>query len=310
MMTNKPSVQSLGPLIYVIGGPTASGKSSYALELAAKHDGVILNADSMQVYDGLHTLTAHPDAQDQKQAPHEFYGYLHPNAPCSAGNWRESVMPRIEELIAQGKTPIVVGGSGLYLNALMQGLSPIPDIPENIRTAAVREQEKLGNPGFYEALKKRDPVMAERFHPYHTARLIRAWEVLEATGKSLSEWQEIPRAGPPAYWQFDVTLVMPVRDTLYERCNQRFDWMVENGVLEEVEGFFKKVEAEEIKPDVPLVKALGARVLWQYLQGSLSKEEAIERGKAETRQYAKRQTTWFRHQVKEDGQIQAVRVKT
>ena len=200
-------------VIHVIGGPTASGKSAHALDLAAKHDGVIINADSMQVYDGLHILTAQPTEEDQAQVPHKLYGTLHPNESCSAGNWREMVEPLIHETLNNGKTPIIVGGSGLYIKALVDGLSPMPDIPQDIRDAAGEKQKELGNPAFHEALKERDPVMAARLDPFNTARLIRAWEVLEATGQSLAEWQEMPRLSPPEDWEFHVTLVMP--ESLY-----------------------------------------------------------------------------------------------
>lgn len=290
-------------LIYVIGGPTASGKSAAALELAEKHKGVIINADSMQVYDGLPTLTAHPSAEEKQAFPHELYGTLHPNESCSAGNWREMVEPLIHDILSKGQTPIIVGGSGLYINALIVGLSPIPDIPNDIRTAAGEKQKELGNPAFHAALAERDPVMAERLEPYNTARLVRAWEVLEFTGKSLAQWQEAPPLGPPENWQFDVTLIMPERDILYSRCNKRFEWMLENGALEELEDFNQKIADGHINENALLTHALGAKPLTAYMNGELSKEEAIDKGQRETRHYAKRQVTWFRHQIKANKNV-------
>lgn len=289
--------------IHIIGGPTASGKSAHALALAEQHDGIIINADSMQVYDDLPMLTAQPSEADKAAHPHEFYGYLHPNEDCSAGNWREHVEPRIQEILESGKTPIIVGGSGLYINALVYGLSPIPDMPEDIRAAASAKQKELGNPAFHEALAERDPIIAERLDEYNTARLVRAWEVLEATGKSLSEWQEQPLLGPPVDWEFDVTLVMPEREVLYDRCNKRFEWMIENGALEEVEAFNTRIEKGDIKPNSLLCNALGVKPLTAYLKGEFTKAEAIERAQGETRRYAKRQVTWFRHQVKENKNV-------
>ncbi len=289
--------------IHIIGGPTASGKSSHALALAEKHDGVIINADSMQIYDGLPTLTAQPPKQDKQACPHLLYGALHPNESCSAGNYREMVEPVIKDVLAQGKTPIIVGGSGLYIRALTDGLSPIPDIPNDIRNAANAKQAELGNPAFYEALKLRDPIMADRLHADHTARLIRAWEVLEATGQSLAEWQEMPRLAPPADWIFEVTLVMPPRETLYDRCNKRFLWMLDNGALEELEEFNQAKKNGEISEKSLLSNALGVKPLTAYLRGDLDKETAIERGQGETRRYAKRQVTWFRHQIKSNKNI-------
>lgn len=289
--------------IYVVGGPTASGKSAHALALAEEHDGVIINADSMQIYDGLSILTAQPPPEDLAQAPHLLYGALHPNDACSAGNWREMVEPIIQQVLDDNKTPIITGGSGLYIRALTDGLSPIPDIPNDIRNAANQKQEELGNPAFYDALKERDPIMAERLHPDHTARLIRAWEVLEATGKSLAAWQELPLLTPPNEWQFNITLVMPERETLYERCNMRFEWMLDNGALDQLKAFNAAIEAGEISPKALLNNALGVKPMTAYLNGELSKSDAIERGQADTRHYAKRQVTWFRHQVKSNKNV-------
>ncbi len=283
--------------IYIIGGPTASGKSARALELAGQHDGVIINCDSLQIYDGLHLLTAQPPDEDLAQAPHKLYSHLHPNDACSAGNWREIVEPLIHDVLKQGKAPIIVGGSGLYIKALTDGLSPMPDVPQHVREAAVAKQQELGNPAFHDALKERDPIMAERFHPFHTARLVRAWEVLEATGKSLSEWQKLERSSPPDHWDFKIEIIIPERPVQHQRCNDRFVWMMENGALDEVEAFSKRVESGEVRDNVPLIKALGYRQLLSYINDEISKDEAIEQAQARTRQYAKQQVTWFRNQI-------------
>lgn len=287
--------------VYVIAGPTAGGKSAYALELADKHNGVIINADSMQVYNRLPILTAQPSVDDFTNYQHELYSVLDPNTACSAGNWREMVEPLIQSVIEEGKTPIIVGGSGLYVKSLTDGLSPVPDIPEDVRQAVVEKQEKLGNPAFHAELEKLDPVMAERFHPYHTARLVRAYEVLEATGQSLAEWQKIPPLMPPEHWEFHVLLVMPERETLYDRCNRRFDWMIENGAMEEVQAFVDDIRAGDIDETSLLMKALGLKPLIAYLNDELSLDDAKERAQTDTRQYAKRQVTWFKHQIKKDN---------
>lgn len=292
--------------IYVIGGPTASGKSAHALEIASQKNGVIINADSMQIYDGLHLLTAQPPEEDLKQAPHEMYSALHPNEPCSAGNWREMVEPLINDTLEKGKTPIIVGGSGLYIKALIEGLSPIPDIPDEIRAEASNLQKELGNPEFFEKLKAIDPIMAGRLHPYHTARLVRAYEVVKATGKSLSEWQEQPLTGAPDHWQFHVNLILPDRETLYQRCNDRFLWMMDNGALEEIKGFDQAIKDGAIRGDVPLVKALGAPELRAYINGDYTKNEAIMRAQGQTRRYAKRQVTWFKHQIQKQPNIDII----
>ncbi|NCO04066.1 MAG: tRNA (adenosine(37)-N6)-dimethylallyltransferase MiaA [Alphaproteobacteria bacterium] len=294
--------------IYVIGGPTASGKSAHALKLADETSGVIINADSMQIYDGLHLLTAQPPLEDLKQAPHRLYSALHPNTPCSAGNYREMVEPMIHELLSKGQTPIIVGGSGLYIRALISGLSPIDDIPPAIRNAANSMQKELGNPAFYEELKKRDPIMAARFHPYHTARLIRAWEVLEATGKSLAQWQEQPLIGPPDDWEFDIKLIIPPRDILYKRCNDRFIWMMDNGALDEVSAFHEGLKSGAIDAGVPLTEALGVPELINYINGVYGLDEAIMRAQGQTRRYAKRQTTWFNNQIKPQKNIAKIEI--
>ena len=283
--------------IHIIAGPTASGKSARAIELAEEIDGIIINCDSMQIYDGLQTLTAQPPEEDLKQVPHMLYSHLHPNEACSAGNWREIVEPIIHDVLEQGKAPIIVGGSGLYIRALTDGLSPMPDVPQEVRDAAVKKQQELGNPAFHEELKKRDPVMADRFHPFHTARLVRAWEVLEATGKSLSEWQKLTRLSPPESWDFDIEIIIPERPVQHQRCNDRFLWMMDNGIIEEVEHFSKRIESGEVRDNVPLVKALGYRPILSYIKGEMSKEDAIEQSQARTRQYAKQQVTWFRNQI-------------
>lgn len=283
--------------IYIIGGPTASGKSARAIDVARQRGGEIINCDSMQIYDGLHLLTAQPPQEDLVILPHKLYAHLHPNEACSAGNWREMVEPVIADVLARGKTPVIVGGSGLYIKALTDGLSPMPDVPQEVRDAAVALQKKLGNPAFYELLQKRDPEIAARFHPFHTARLVRAWEVLEATGMSLALWQKKARLAPPDDWHFEFEIIIPDRPVQHERCNARFLWMIENGVIEEVEAFSKRIESGEVRANVPLVKALGYRQLLDYIHGRLSKEDAIEQAQAKTRQYAKQQVTWFRNQI-------------
>jgi len=283
--------------IFIIAGPTASGKSARAMEVARETNGVIINCDSQQIYDGLPILSAQPSAEDKAEIPHRLYAELHPNDVCSAGNWREIVEPIIQETIKNGQTPVICGGTGLYIKALIDGLSPMPDIPDEVRNAVVAKHEELGAEEFYAELKSRDPIMATRFHVNHKARIIRAMEVLEATGQSLAEWQDLPRIPPPAEWNFKIEKILPDRKTLYERCNERFDWMLENGALEEVEAFNALLQSGKVNDGVPLTKALGFKELRLYLNGEISKEEATETAKTATRRYAKRQVTWFRNQL-------------
>lgn len=283
--------------VHIIAGPTASGKSDTAIQLAEKLDGVIINCDSQQIYDGLPLLSAQPSDEDKARVPHRLYATLHPNDVCSAGNYREIAEPIINEVIESGKTPIICGGTGLYIKALIDGLSPIPDIPKDIRDAVVARYEKIGAEAFYAELEAHDPEMASRFHVNHKARIIRAMEVLEATGKSLAEWQEMPRSGPPENWQFEIHKTLPEREDLYDRCNRRFEWMVENGALEETKEFAARLESGDVKEGVPLCKALGFRELRAHLNGELELDEAIETAQGITRRYAKRQVTWFRNQL-------------
>lgn len=283
--------------IHIIGGPTASGKSARALELAKEKNGVIINCDSMQIYDGLHLLTAQPPQEDLEKASHLLYSHLHPNEACSAGNWREIVEPIIQETLDRDQTPIIVGGSGLYIKALTHGLSPMPDIPDEVRNRVVKRYNDIGASEFYKELQSRDREMASRFHINHKARIIRAMEVLEATGISLSEWQKKERLQPPRCWNFKTEIIINPRPTQHKRCNDRFIWMVENGAIEEVENFNTRIENKEVKDHIPLTNALGYKQITAYLKGQLSKEDAIEQAQAKTRQYAKQQVTWFKNQI-------------
>ncbi len=284
--------------IHIIAGPTASGKSALAIERAKKLNGAIVNCDSRQIYHALPILSAQPSDEDKAVVPHYLYGTLHPNDTCSAGSWREMATPLIEKLLADGVTPIITGGNGLYIKTLIEGISPIPDVPPDVRAAAIARQAELGNPAFHEELKRRDPATAAKYHPMHTARLVHAWEILEATGKPLAEWQAIPKIAPPDDWIFDITLVMPGRETLYARCDKRFRQMIDMGAVEELEDFDKRVEAGEIDRESVVIKTVGANALRYLREGRITKEDAITLAQTETRQYAKRQTTWFKNQVK------------
>lgn len=276
----------------VVAGPTASGKSGLALRLACELGGVVINADSMQVYAGLPILTAQPSDADQAEAPHRLYGILSPAEICSAARWRDLAAAEMEAAWGAGRLPIVVGGTGLYIRSLMRGLSPIPDIPDPIRNAARARMAEMGNAAFHAALAERDPVMAARLEVGDSQRLSRAWEVLEATGRSLAEWQAEPMTGGvPAHW-FTIAL-LPERDRLYAACDRRFRAMVKAGALDEAAA----VARLGLDPALPAMKALGLRELTAYLAGEMALETAIAAACQATRNYAKRQRTWFRHQL-------------
>ncbi len=282
--------------VLIIAGPTASGKSSLALEKARKENGVIINADSMQVYNALHILAAHPSKEEQKEVPHVLYGFLEPHEKCTVTHWQQQALQEIDKAHQAGQTPILTGGTGFYIQGLVEGFSPIPDIPDDIRHFATKKQAALGNPAFHKVLAEKDPDMAARLNPNDTQRLIRAWEVLEATGKSLLYWQSLPKEKPAPHLRFEMTLCLPDREKLYERCNQRFDWMLDHGALEEVEALDALIRAKTVPAEASITHALGFKELRAYLNGEMSKADAIDKGKQETRRYAKRQMTWFRNQ--------------
>lgn len=284
--------------VLVIGGPTASGKSGLAVSVARQTAGTVINADSMQLYAGLPILTAQPSDTDLADAPHRLYGALAPQGTCSAAVWRDMALHEISCAHAQGRLPIVVGGTGFYIKTLLEGISPIPPVLPEARASAAERQRQLGNPAFHAELAERDPVMAQRLDPFNTQRLIRAWEVLEATGKSLSYWQSLPRTPPPAHLRFIVAILLPPRETLYAQCDTRFSAMMTAGALEEAADFRRKILAGEVQPDAPLAKALGYPELATHLAGETSLEEALVAARQSTRNYAKRQVTWFRHQIR------------
>ncbi len=284
--------------VYIIAGPTASGKSARALELARTMNGVVINADSMQLYDGLPMLTAQPSAEDKEIAPHVLYGCLAPAAQTNAGSWRQMALVEIYKAIENGQLPVVVGGTGFYLKALMEGLSPIPEIPEAVRVLSDDLMDKIGLEEFFNQLKEIDPVWCEAADPYNRQRMVRAFEVYHHTRKPMSYWQSQPAVGAPDDLDFKVEIIMPEREVLYQRCDARFDQMIEQGVLAEVEAFDGLIERGFIPSSCPLTHALGFQPLQQYLNGELDLESAIILSKNETRHYAKRQSTWFRNQMK------------
>ena len=283
--------------VAIIAGPTAGGKSALALDRALRLNGVIINADALQMYRDLPILTATPAADDLSAVPHRLYGTLGPNDMSSAPLWRDLALQEIRAALAAGKTPILVGGTGFYLRTMIEGLSPIPEIPDEVREAAEEKMNAIGAPAFHADFAQIDPVMAARLKPGDTQRLIRAWEVLAHTGQSLSVWQSLPKTPPPDDLVFDITLVMPDRETLYDRCDRRFDTMLKSGALEQVRDFAAALGDNDPKT-VPVTRALGFLPLREHLRGELTFAEAVEKSKADTRHYAKRQVTWFRNQTR------------
>jgi tRNA dimethylallyltransferase len=245
----------------IIAGPTGGGKSAAAIRLAKLEDGVIINADSLQVYNALHTLTAHPTEEEMEQAAHRLYSWLAPGEMCSAIRWRDAALAEMRNAVLDNRLPIVVGGTGLYIKSLIEGLSPIPNVPPEVRARGNALQAELGNPGFHAMLRARDPLMAARLHPNDTQRLIRAWEVLEATGKSLAEWQEAPpEDGELAdSFRYDIKLLSLPREELRARCDRRFELMMDGGAMSEVRELDAEIAAGRLDENAPVTQALGFR---------------------------------------------------
>ncbi|MFB9264965.1 tRNA (adenosine(37)-N6)-dimethylallyltransferase MiaA [Bradyrhizobium erythrophlei] len=279
----------------LIAGPTASGKSALALELAQKTGGIVINTDSMQVYRDLRIITARPTEAEEALVPHRLYGHVDAAVNFSAGAWVADAAKVRAEARAEGRLPIFIGGSGLYFKALTRGLSAVPPIPTAVRDSVRARLEQHGVEALHSELAQRDPLSAERLRPRDRSRIARALEVVEATGRPLPDWHRdgLPPLLPPG--TFRALFLAPERDALYARIDARFEAMLEAGAREEV----ARLAARRLDPLLPAMKAHGVPVLIRHLKGEITKAEASEIGRADTRHYAKRQFTWFRHQLPE-----------
>ena len=282
------------PEVIVVTGPTASGKSAMALDLAQRRRGVVINADAMQTYDAFPILTAQPTPEERARAPHRLYGVLPLRETLTAARWGTLASADITRALAEGCTPILCGGSGLYLRTLMEGISAVPDVPVEVREAANAEWQALGPEGFRARLAQHDPEIVARLKTGDRQRHVRAWEVLQATGRKLSLWQQEP--GTPARWRFATLLLSPERGWLRQRIETRFDAMLQQGVLVEARGVF----ARDPDPGWPGLKAHGAPEFFRHFRGELPLDRARQIAIDHTRQYAKRQMTWFRGQLAPD----------
>ena len=280
---------------YIICGPTASGKSTLALDIARHVNGHILNADSMQLYKELPILSAQPTLSDQASVPHFLYSILHITDINSAGKWLQSVEAVLKK--SPPHPPILVGGTGLYIKTLLEGLSPIPDIPPSLRAELDSLLAATSTTQMFQLLKEEDPLTAEKMDPRNTQRILRALEVIRHTRKPLLEWQKIPKEkivplSPP----LKIILIDPDRETLYAALNKRVEHMLENGAIDEV----RRLKERHILPSLTAKKTLGYEEILSYLEGHLVHGEMTEQIQQKTRHYAKRQMTWFRHQLSPD----------
>ncbi|GEC17381.1 tRNA (adenosine(37)-N6)-dimethylallyltransferase MiaA [Nitrobacter winogradskyi] len=279
----------------LIAGPTASGKSALALSLAEQTGGVVINTDSMQVYRDLRVLTARPTLDEEARAPHRLYGHVDASVNYSAGRWVADAAAVLNETLAKKRLPIFVGGSGLYFKALTRGLSAVPSIPPEVRDDVRARLERDGAEALHAVLARHDPEAAQRLRPRDRSRVARALEVVEATGRSLTDWHRdgSPPLLPPG--RVKAVFLAPERDALYARIDARFGAMLAAGALEEVAALAER----QLDPLLPAMKAHGVPALIRHLRGEISQERAAEIGRADTRHYAKRQFTWFRHQLPE-----------
>jgi len=283
----------MAPKITIIAGPTASGKSALALQIAEKSGGVIINADSQQVYRELRILTARPTPEEEARAPHRLYGTMSAAESCSAGQWLIFAKMEIDWALGQRLQPIVVGGTGLYLKALMQGISAMPDIPPEVRAIAMSDYEMMGKEAFAARLREIDAAFFERLKVYDRQRLTRAYEIWLGSGKTLSWWQAQGATPPYPPESFTVQKVELPREELYARCDARVIGMVEQGAVEEV----KSLLALHLPDTLPAMKSVGVPEFSAYIREEMPLDQAISKVQQSTRNYAKRQMTWLRNQL-------------
>lgn len=288
MSVPPPANFRLAPIL--IAGATASGKSALAMRLARELGGAVINADSMQVYRELNILTARPSAADEVACPHALYGHVRAHESYSVGRYVTEAAKAIESAQAQGLRPIMTGGTGLYFKGLTEGLSPIPEVAPDVRSYWRKQAEAVGVQKLHKILLVRDPAMAKKLNPADPQRIVRALEVLDSSGKSLSYWQAQP--GTPVVAEANAVklLVSRDREDLHLRAGRRFDEMMTGGALDEVSA----LGALQLDPASPVMRALGVAPLLAAVRGQMQLAEAITQAKAETRQYIKRQDTWFR----------------
>jgi tRNA dimethylallyltransferase len=283
------------PKAVLLAGPTASGKSALALALAARVGGVIINADSMQVYRDLRIITARPSPEEEARVAHRLYGHVDAAETYSVGRWLTDARAALAEAAATDSPAIVVGGTGLYFKLLTEGLAAVPPIPEEIRARVRARLAAEGAPALYDELASRDPVAAVRLQPSDRTRIVRALEVLETTGRPLVEWQQ--GNTPPIVDPTNCGKVFLACDRaeLRRRIDARFETMLRGGALDEI----RALAARNLDPLLPAMKAHGVPWLIRHLRGEIDLEEAAEQAKADTRRYAKRQFTWFRNQLRD-----------
>ena len=285
--------------VILLAGPTASGKSAVALALAQQLEdvggGVIINADSMQVYEELEIITAQPSPAEKNQVPHKLYGVLSGAERCSVARWRDMAVAEIHAAHTLGQWPILVGGTGLYFKILQEGIAEVPEIPQNITDEMAARLATIGADAFHAELATRDPEGAARIRPGDTQRVLRNAAVLAATGKSLSTWQAEAQPEGGLDLPMICAALLPPRDLVYARCDARLAEMFIGGAQDEV----RALTALDLDPTLPIMKAVGVPEIMQFQAGLLDRETALAAAQQSTRRYAKRQMTWIRNQMKD-----------
>ena len=274
----------------MICGPTAAGKSALALALAERLGGVIINADSMQLYADLRVLTARPDDAEEVRAPHRLYGVIDGGERASVASWLAMAAHEVAMARKAGRLPILIGGTGLYFHAAMHGLAPVPEIPPDIHASCIADHAARGGAAFRKDLFKLDPALAAQLHDGDSQRLVRAMGVVRATGRPLSAWQSDPHEGAVVGHPVRIAM-MPPRDELYDRINRRFAAMMEEGAVSEV----AILAARQLDPSLPVMKAIGVREIMAFQLGDIDEAEAVNLATRDSRRYAKRQMTWIRN---------------
>jgi tRNA dimethylallyltransferase len=280
------------PKLALIAGPTASGKSALALALAERARGVVVNADSAQVYRDLRLISARPSEEEEAQVPHRLYGYRDAADPCSAAAWAADAKREVAAAQEAGRLPILAGGSGLYIRTLLEGIAPVPEIDPVVRA----EVRALPVGQAHEALAKEDPEAAARLRPTDTTRIARALEVVRSTGRPLAAWQKERSGGIAGSVALVPLILLPPRDWLYARCDARFEKMMSEEGLDEVSSLL----ARNLNSALPAMRAIGVPEIAAFVRGEIVRERALDLGRTATRQYAKRQYTWFSRQPPAD----------
>lgn len=284
----------------IICGPTASGKTEFAHKLALKNNGEIVNSDSMQLYKQLPIITASPEQRLKDELPYHLYNFQDIDKELSATKYVDLASKSIQEIASRNKLPIIVGGSGMYISMLVNGYSAMPSISKDIRQNTRLLREEIGVDLFFEELKKLDPQICTILNPTDSQRTLRAYEIVKQTGKSILEFQKRDNHKTLPDFDFEIIYLLPERKFLYDTCNKRLKSLFETGAIEEVENIYRKFGEIETTG----MKALGVKEIIEYIKENISIDEAIKLASAKTRQYAKRQTTWFSNQIKADRIIE------